>query len=209
MTEITFSERFGYIDKGSDDGVLARSQVFLAASSFIGYVPWLAKIHDILIPICGHWLGHTARAITFRALAQKKTHERRHRTDVHGDIFSYLNEVRSKKPDEFSDSDLISMLTTNIFAGSDTTATALRAMVWYLLKTPSVSNRFLEEMEKLRRGNKLSNPVQYSEAEVWPYLQAVMYEAMRLHAPFGNHLPRSVPKGGLVVKGQIPPPRRG
>ena len=72
-----------------------------------------------------------------------------------------------------------SMATSNIFAGSDTTAISTRAIIYYLLKNPDAKKALVAEIEEWQRQGKLSDPVKLSEADNMPYLQAVMYEALR------------------------------
>lgn len=141
------------------------------------------------------------RSIKFRQLALEKTNNHQHQDDNHKDIVGYLQDVRNKKPDEFTEYAMVSALTSNIFAGSDTTAISLRAMIWFLLHNPDSWERFLRELRERRDAGLISNPIRFDEAESWPYLQAIMYEAMRLHPPFAVHLPRVVPKGGMVSNG--------
>ncbi|KAB8223316.1 cytochrome P450 [Aspergillus novoparasiticus] len=71
----------------------------------------------------------------------------------------------------------------NIVAGSDTTANAISAAVYY------------EEL----RGANLSTPPQWKEVRSLPYLDAVMREAMRVHPGVGLLLERIVPKGGFTL----------
>lgn len=149
------------------------------------------------------------RSVKFRALAAKKTKEHQVQDENHKDILGYLEDVRARRPDEFSEYDMISTITSNIFAGSDTTAIALRAMIWYLLSSPNSLERFQKELKERRAAGLISNPIRFHEAEAWPFLQAVMYESIRLHPPFAVHLPRVVPEGGLVVNGIFLPPGVG
>lgn len=93
------------------------------------------------------------------------------------------------------------MATSNIFAGSDTTAISTPAIIYYLLKNPQYKQRLVEEIDNMRKQGKLSDPVTLQEAESMPYLQAVMYEALRCHPAVGMSLPRVVPPGGVVIDG--------
>ncbi len=74
---------------------------------------------------------------------------------------------------------IASMATSNIFAGSDTTAISTRAIIYYLLKNPEAKRKLIEEIDERRKQGNLSDPVKLAEAERMPYLQAVMYEAIR------------------------------
>jgi cytochrome P450 len=146
------------------------------------------------------------RSVKFRALASKKAKEHQASDENHKDILGYLEDVHRKKPEEYSEYDMISTITSNVFAGADTTAIALRAMIYYLLTNPHCLKKFLCELQERRGAGQISDPIRFAEAEAWPFLQAVMYEALRLHPPFAVHLPRIVPASGLVANGIFLPP---
>ncbi|KAH8817371.1 cytochrome P450 family protein [Xylogone sp. PMI_703] len=201
ITEITFSKSFGYLDKGDEDGILSLSKTVFSSAAWVGCVPWVYWIHHVVSPITGNWLGVTMRSVRFRALASEKAKEHQSNDEKHKDVLGYLESVHQKKPDEYSEYDMVSTVTSNIFAGSDTTAISLRAMIYYLLSNPQYHDRFLYELRERREAGQISNPIRFEEAEAWPFLQAVMYEAIRLHPPFAVHLPRVVPEGGLTANG--------
>ena len=86
---------------------------------------------------------------------------------------------------------------TNIVAGADTTAIGLRAILYYLLKTPQKKQKLLREL----RGARLSYPVSWKESQQLPYLDACIKEAFRLHPAIGFGLERKVPTLGSLVLG--------
>jgi cytochrome P450 len=97
------------------------------------------------------------------------------------------------------------MMTSNVFGGSDTTATSLCAAFLLLRKNPDAYDRLMDEFKEKRAQGKSSDPVTFKEAESCGYLQAVMYESMRLHPPFGMIMDRDVPPGGMHIgKNHIP-----
>lgn len=168
-------------------------------------MPWIYRIHHAISPITGNWLGVTMRSVKFRALAAQKAKEHQAQEGNHGDILGYLEQVRIDKPDEYSEYDMVSTITSNIFAGADTTAIALRSMIHYLCSSPQHMERFSRELSERSVAGLISDPIRMREAEAWPFLQAVMMEALRLHPPFAIHLPRIVPPGGLFVQDNFLP----
>lgn len=86
-------------------------------------------------------------------------------------------------------------------AGSDTTAIALRAVVYFLCKNPDKLHKLRSELDDAESHGNLSDPITYAEAMRLPYLQAVLKEAMRLHPSTGFTMARLVPKGGTVLLG--------
>lgn len=90
-------------------------------------------------------------------------------------------------------------------AGSDTTAIALRAVVYFLCKNPGKLRKLQSELDDAEKNGKLSEPITYAEALSLAYLQAVLKEAMRLHPSTGFTMARVVPKGGTVLLGHSLP----
>ena len=95
------------------------------------------------------------------------------------------------------------MATSNVFAGSDTTAASARALLYYVLKHPHCKERLVREILDAGSAGKLSNLVGVSEAERLPYFMACLWEALRFHPQPGLAMPRVVPQGGLDVNGHF------
>ncbi|KAK2051772.1 cytochrome P450 [Colletotrichum caudatum] len=85
-----------------------------------------------------------------------------------------------------------------ILAGSDTTATAIRATLLYIITNPRVTRALRAEIESV----KPSWPViKEKEARGMPYLQAVIKEGLRIFPPVVGQMSKEVPKGGDTFKG--------
>jgi cytochrome P450 len=182
----------------ADDGSFSQIEDALKSASWMGQVPWLFWLHDRLMPIIGNHLALNNRHGSLRTLAAKEISARMDRGSDRKDILSKLHAAQKDKA-ELDDNAVISMATSNIFAGSDTTAISTRAIIYYLLKNPQYKQRLIEEIDDFRRQGKLSDPVKLSEADSMPYLQAVMYEALRCHPAVGMSLPRVTPAGGATI----------
>jgi len=71
------------------------------------------------------------------------------------------------------------------FAGSDTTAASLRAVFYYICRTPQAYKKLRAELDDANRKGELSDPVTFAEAQNLKYFQAVIKEALRtFHTPF-------------------------
>ena len=91
---------------------------------------------------------------------------------------------------------------TNIGAGGNSTATELRAALFFILSNNGASyEKLIAELRGAREQGKLSNPVTWKECKNLPYLQACVVEAERLHPAIGLHLERTVPPQGATVCG--------
>ena len=202
--ELTFSKRFGFMDMGQDDGTFEHIKNALRSGAWVGQVPWLYWLHDFLMPIIGNHLGINIRHGRMRDFAVREIQNRKERGSDHQDILARLFEVQKEKP-ELDDLAVTSMATSNIFAGSDTTAVSIRAILYYLLKCPEYKMRLVEEIDERRKQGKLSDVAKLEEAKEMPYLQAVMYEALRMHPAVGMSLPRVTPHGGIEIDGHFIP----
>ncbi|GAA86456.1 cytochrome P450 family protein [Aspergillus luchuensis IFO 4308] len=195
---VSFSRPFGYVTAGDDDGVFSRLKQSLRSMSWLMNVPWFYDLHQVLKPYIGNWLAANDRNGYFYQFAAQEIVSRKDRGGDDRDIVNQLFAIQKTKP-QFSDTDMAYMLTANVFAGSDTTATSLNAIFYLLLKNPTVYQRLMQELEEKRATGELSDLVTFQQAESCPYLQAVMYEALRLYPAAGLQLNRDVPEGGMKV----------
>ncbi|KAK4171941.1 putative cytochrome P450 E-class, group I [Triangularia setosa] len=92
-----------------------------------------------------------------------------------------------------------------IGAGSDTTATAIRMTMFYLMSSPGSYQRLRDEIDTAIREGSVSDPITEKEAKRLPYLQAVMKEGMRLCPPVMGVLPRICDTEQIVCGFRIPP----
>ena len=91
------------------------------------------------------------------------------------------------------------------FAGSDTTATAIRATMLFLITTPRVYSRFRAEIDEAVHKGRISSPIRDSEAKELPYLQACIKEGLRMFPPVTGLFDKVVPPEGDTVNGVFIP----
>ena len=111
------------------------------------------------------------------------------------DYLDRFIEAKSKYPDAVDDYMILIYLLSNVLAGSDTTAIAMRTALYYTLKDPKIHRRLCQELQEAN----LSFPISWKACGSLPYLDAVMHEAMRIHPGVGLMLERHVPEGGLIL----------
>lgn len=100
----------------------------------------------------------------------------------------------------------VRILTKISLVGSDTTAIAMRAIIYHILKNPAVYRKLLDEVDEADRSGRLSRPnVRYGEATKLSYFVACCKEGMRLHPSISFSLPRHVPTGGKEFAGKFIP----
>jgi len=197
--EITFSRRFGFMDAHEDDGIFSRIQRSVQSGVWLGQVPWFHRIHNFLMPVIGNHLEINNRDGTIRDYTIREVQNRFERGSDRPDILGRLFEIHKEKPSEMDITNITSVASSNIGAGSDTTAISLRAIIYFLLMNPEKKIKLVEEIDEMAQSGKIPGTVTFDQASKMPYLQAVMYEAMRLYPAVGMNLPRITPPEGFFI----------
>lgn len=92
-----------------------------------------------------------------------------------------------------------------ILAGSETTATAICGITYYLLREPACLEKLVQEV---RGSFNSKEEITFSSVSKLKYLLAVVNEGLRMYPPVPIGLPRIVPEG-TVIDGKWVPRRVG
>ncbi|KAH7629471.1 cytochrome P450 [Sordaria sp. MPI-SDFR-AT-0083] len=92
-----------------------------------------------------------------------------------------------------------------IGAGSDTTTVAIRSTMFHLATSKMAYVRLQEEIDRAIAQGKVSSPVKAEEGKQLEYLQACIYEGLRMQPPFSGLCMKSPPKGGDTINGMFIP----
>ncbi|KAA8620586.1 CypX Cytochrome P450 [Pyrenophora tritici-repentis] len=94
-----------------------------------------------------------------------------------------------------------------LLAGSESTANALRSILVHTMSSPVAYNRLIAEIEDAVRTEKVSYPITLEQAQKLPYLQAVIYEGIRMRPPLLGLFPKIVPANeSPIFNGKLLPP---
>lgn len=107
----------------------------------------------------------------------------------------FHNILLDPKQQGLSDYQLVNQAGKFIFAGSDTTSNSLAWLLWLVLSRPAVKQRLCDEVAALPEDYTLT---MLQEAE---YLNAVLYETMRLYGAPSGDLPRQCSHKEHVFQG--------
>lgn len=218
ITTIAFSNRLGFMESQSDvQGVIKALSTRLKYNTTIGQAPYLHKY------LAGNrLLGYLAsnRILGWVISLFRDNNTLNPTKYLIGFITQQVNRHDSKDPSTMQfkdllgrfkrfkdgekvmdDKELMSHAASNVLAGSDTTASTLRALFYYLCRTPAVHDKLLAEIDEAERNGQLSDPVTFEEAQQLNYFQAVVKEALRMHPAIGLLLERVVPEGGADIGG--------
>lgn len=89
-----------------------------------------------------------------------------------------------------------------IVAGSETSATTLSGLHYYLLNNPDVYTKLRNEV---RGAFKSVDEIDAKGAAALPYLTACIDETFRIYPPIPIAMPRVTPKGGCTIAGHYVP----
>ncbi|KAL9137787.1 MAG: hypothetical protein Q9175_000992 [Cornicularia normoerica] len=140
-----------------------------------------------------------------RDFASREIEDRKTLGSNHQDILAKLWEIQKQRLDETNDANVLSMATSNISAGSDVTAISTSPVIYRLLKNPECKRKLVEQIDSQMREAKSTKPVTLEQTKHMPYLQACLYEGLRLHPAVGMSLPRVTPPGGAQIDGRFIP----
>ncbi|KAF2770173.1 putative P450 monooxygenase [Teratosphaeria nubilosa] len=97
-------------------------------------------------------------------------------------------------------------ISISLVAGSDTTATSMRAILLMIISNPSVYRKLQEEIDNMAASGQLDSPVADKQSCQMPYLQACIKEGLRRWPPITQLRERMCPAEGDVYKGKAIPP---
>ncbi|KAL2438169.1 Cytochrome P450 monooxygenase cicH [Exophiala dermatitidis] len=203
--EILFSQKLGFLSSGTDvQGIMADIRVKIGYAGRVGQIPVLDRIltkNPIFLR-----LAPTHPIVAF-TLARMKERDTMHTGGgiQKPDFLARCFEAQAKFPDVVTDGMILVYNSDNVGAGSDTTAISLRAIFYYLLKSPSSMRKLVTEIDIADHEGRLSDFVTWQESTKLPYLQACIKEALRMHPAVGLLLERYVPKGGISLAGHYFP----
>ncbi|RYP61516.1 hypothetical protein DL770_009770 [Monosporascus sp. CRB-9-2] len=184
--DLAFGETFG----GMESGALTQG----ALADVLKRFPTFASVLMVV-------MGNKIRKLmedtrTNEGYAIDLINRRINRKSTRKDFMTRILEQRD--PAEVTDLQLAAHASDFVLAGSETTATCLSCIVFYLLSDGEILAKLTREIR--------SHFSQYSDinglsTQSLPYLRAVILEALRIYPPLPVSLPRVVPEGGDTVDG--------
>ncbi|KAI1081221.1 cytochrome P450 [Whalleya microplaca] len=200
ITKIAYGKEFGFIDTDSDvHKYIASSEEHVPTMVMMGDIPWLSRIfyHPFVLKFIGPKPTDKKGMGKMLAVASKVAGERygtdaKDRKDMLG---SFVRHGLSQRQCE-------SEILFQIIAGSDTTATAIRGTMVNLLASPLSYIRLQREIDAAIAAGRVSSPIRADEGRQLEYLQAVIYEGLRMNPPFSGLAMKQVPPGGDTILGK-------
>jgi hypothetical protein len=203
LGQINFSEEFGFLRTGTDiGGSMNTIDGLIAYLSVIGQAPWMHKLLlgnpfiQKVLPLENY---NEVQKFAIRMIEKRINGEQEAATR---DLLAQLLEVSEKDQGKLSFRQIIALTTTNLLAGSATTACGLRSILYYLCRNQEAYLKLQREVDEGFASGALSQSPRYAEAAKLKYLDIVVVEGLRMHPATGFILEREVPAGGVTLAGK-------
>ncbi|OIW33645.1 cytochrome P450 [Coniochaeta ligniaria NRRL 30616] len=200
--DLCFDEPFGCLDAGQATDWSKNIVNIGTAGAFEQATRRVAGIGTWLQGQMANWLVpsvyRTWRMKHF-ALSAEKTKRRIADNDKEHKDFIYYILKNNESKSLLSDLEIIMNSALFIGAGSDTTAIALSAWMYLMLTNEKAYNKLVAE---IRGAFKSHKDITWNGANDLPYLEACIYEAMRMFPPVPGNLNRVVPSEGALIDGK-------
>lgn len=77
----------------------------------------------------------------------------------------------------------------------------MQSFFYYVLRDRRIYHKVVAEIDEAAKAGRLSHVVQFNEAQLLPYFQAALKEALRIRPAVGLAMGRSVPLEGAEIDG--------
>ncbi|KAI5861641.1 BcABA1, cytochrome P450 monooxygenase [Durotheca rogersii] len=203
ITRSAFGEEFGCLNTDTDvHGFLAAVKESWASLAMALDVPYIRNIFfsPVFLKFFGPRPTDSGGMGKLMGIAKDVVDKRfatgaKERTDM---LASFINHGLDRQECE---TEALFM----IIAGFENTASVIRTTFLYLMTCPRVYRKFKEVIRDTLREGNVSSPILQEEAKKISYLQAVLYEGMRMRPPAPGLYPKAVPPEGDVIHGKFIP----
>ncbi|EJF56531.1 cytochrome P450 [Dichomitus squalens LYAD-421 SS1] len=175
---------------GDESGFWDMLNRFSVAASIISHIPWIFPIVQ-RVPFLSRDLKRLRKFGLELAMGRMQRGARMK------DLWYHLSDeahMEKKKP---SISDVIADGALAVIAGADTTAGALTALVYFVLRNTECYHKLRDEVDRIYPRGTDATDITLHDRLVW--MDACINETLRLQPPVPTNGPRQVPYDGLGV----------
>ncbi|XXH00900.1 short-chain alcohol dehydrogenase [Hypoxylon texense] len=197
MGEVGLGQDFGSVASGTEHSAIKAIHDHLLILGIVSHLPWLLNLAS-RIP------GATAGYAEFFKYCDTQVNSKKKNLDLSKypeDILSWLLKAVAEKdvsasPTKESLNDEARLL---IIAGSETTATTLAQIVFFLAKYPAVFKKLQEQVDAV-----MPNPADwtYEKTKSITYIDNIIDEGLRLKPAVLSNFPRVTPPQGIQIDEQ-------
>lgn len=197
--DLSFGESFECVSTGKAHPWVEIAQDFGKGLSLIASINTYPPVDKLLRYIIPKRIRQ--RQVTHREMSASMAKKRLSLDVLRPDWVSPARTYNDRK-DALSEGEWAINMMILIFAGAETTASALCAITRQLLQNRGALHRVTEE---IRSSFATESEIKISSTGNLPYLQAVINEGLRIGPPAVIGVPRVVPEGGDTICGQWVP----
>ena len=198
-SDLSFGEPFGSLAAGKAHPWVEIAQDFGKGLSLIASVNLYSPLDKLLRYIIPKHI--LQRQVDHRKMSLAYTKKRLAMNENRPDWVSPAKKYNDEK-DALSEAEWAINMTIFIFAGAETTSSALTAVIQHLLQNRGALERVTEE---IRSQFDTEDGIKVASTGKLPYLNAVINETLRIAPPSVIGVPRIVPSGGDTICGQWVP----
>ncbi|KAG6836962.1 hypothetical protein H0H93_000354 [Arthromyces matolae] len=199
MGDMAFGHGFNLLDNGGDPANIQKTleNGFVRIAIFC-QLPWAWPIIRRISLLSRSVLGFRKFAIDHGKARLAMGHEKK-------DLWYHLSDEAGLEKERPTVQNIVADSTLAMIAGSDTTATALSNLFYFLLSYPRCLKRLREEIDRVYPSDE--SPLSSARHSKLPYLTACINESLRLLPPSLSSGPREVTRGygGRVFGGRFIP----
>ncbi|KIW03534.1 uncharacterized protein PV09_05295 [Verruconis gallopava] len=198
LGELAFGEPFNSLKNRKTDSWIS---IILDSIKFNAWDVAIWKLP--IVPYFQYWLTpkHIREGGIRHAIESKEKILKR--AEKGSDRIDFVSYILAKREElKINDWQLAAHSNALIVAGSETSATVLSGLHYYLLKNPAAYDRLRTEV---RSAFSSVDEINAKAAEKLPYLTACIDETFRIYPPIPIAMPRVTPKGGCTIAGHFIP----
>lgn len=197
--DLSFGESFDCIKNGKAHYWVEIAQDFGKGLALISSINQYPPFHRLLGYVIPKKLIH--RQMDHQRMSAEKTRKRLALDTDRPDFVTPTKKYNDQK-NAISTKEWEVNMSIIVFAGSETTASALAGIMRELVQNRGVLHRLVQEIRETFEAEK---DIKIAATGSLPYLNAVINEGLRLCPPVVIGVPRAVPKGGDMICGQWVP----
>ncbi|KAI1365548.1 pisatin demethylase [Xylaria arbuscula] len=203
ITKVAFGQEFGYLQANKDlYGFLKEVRENWPKLAMMVDVPYIRNLflNPLSLRLFGPSVADTKGMGKLMGVAREYV-SRRYDPDAKAQKDLIGSWIRNNLSQDQAEVEGLFM----IIAGSDTTASALRITLLHVMTCPHVYRKLKQEIRDAVIDGKVARPIGFEEAKRLPYLQAVVYEGLRMRPPAPGLYPKAVPPEGDHMHGKFIP----
>ncbi|USP76766.1 uncharacterized protein yc1106_04040 [Curvularia clavata] len=206
LGSVFFGRAFGYLEKGGDidafiESVATATPLMHVIAAAPSYVRGLILMGAMCIP--GTLKGLKAIEMMINEAkrqtklgVERSAEDTKSRLDVCSQLLQIVNEKGSQV--DFTPNEVTLESWTGLLAGSDSTASTMRTILYFLMKNPDCMATAVQEIKS--QEHLLSSPMTYMEStKHLPYVNACIKESSRNFSSVGISMSRVAPAQGIVL----------